>query len=245
MKFSRLFSSLLVGSVTVGATIIACGGSTPKKPDAKVTVIDSPGGGSGSCAAAASYSPSFGSAQGAVNYPAAGSGSTASPHYEDWDGGLAQGTILDISLFAGYGGFGSGDIRNGTYTITGADAAYSTCGVCLTILADVTQSGSGSSATFNIGAFYTADSGSITLTNTTGTLAGSLSSVHFIHVGKDSKGNPADPPAVDSCTSMIASGNFSATLMAGSAAFTGTTGDTYEGTLETGQTIRIHLHDRK
>lgn len=242
MKFSRLFSSMLVGSIAVGATIIACGGSTPKKPDGKVTVIDSPGG-SGSCVALASYSPSFGSNQSATNYPAAGSGSTASPHIEDWAGALAQGTVLEITLFAGYGGFGSGDIKNGNYTITGDDAIYSKCGICASIAAGITQSGSGSSATFNVAAWYTADSGMISLTSTTGTLTGSLTNVHFIHVAQSSAGKfPGDPPATDSCTSMIASGSFSATLQAGSAAFTG---DTYEGTLESGQPIRIHLRNQK
>jgi len=244
MKFSRLFSSMLVGSVAVGATIIACGGSSPKKPDGKVTVIDSPGSGSqGSCAAAATYSPTFnGSSQSAVNFPASGSGSTASPHSQDWEGVLDMKTILDIELYAGYGGFGSGDIKNGTYTISGADAAFSTCGICGLLLADVTVTGSGSSAMLNVGTFYSADSGSITLTSVTGTLSGSLSNVHFIHVNKTSQGGPADPPAADSCASVIASGSFSATLQQGSAAFTG---DTYEGQMESGQPIRIHLRNHK
>ena len=238
MKFSRLFSSMLVGSVAVGATIIACGGSTPKKPDGKVTVIDSPGSGSGSCAALASYSPSFGSNQSAVNFPATGS----SGHFQEYDGALGQGTLFDLQLYAGFGGFGSGDIKTGTFPISGSDAAYSTCGICPAILADVTATGSGSNTMINIGAFYTADSGSVTLTSVTGTLTGSLSNVHFIHVGKGSNGGPTDT-AVDSCTSMIASGSFSATLQMGSAAFNGDS--VYEGTMEDGQPIRIHLRNQK
>lgn len=243
MQLSRLLSSMLVVATATGATIIACGGSsTPKKPDGKIVVIDSPGSGSGSCAAAASYSPSFGSNQFAVNYPASGSGSSALPHFEHYQGLLAQGTLLDIQLFQGYGGFGSGDIRNGTYTISGADAAYSTCGICPTIWANVTTSGSGSSATLNVGAYYTAASGTLTLTSTSGSITGSISNMSFQHVATmtDSMGNkfPADPPAADSCTSMISSANFTATLMAGSANFT------YEGATEDGTPVRIHLAAR-
>jgi hypothetical protein len=234
---------MLVVATATGATIIACGGSSsPKKPDGKITVVDSPNGsGSGSCMAAASYSPNFGSNQRATNFPASGSGSMAVPHIEEWDGPLAQGTVLDISLFAGFGGFGSGDIRNGTYSITGQDAAYSTCGVCVAIFANITSSGSGSNQTINVGAYYAADSGSVTLTSTTGTLAGSLSNIHLIHVAKSSQGDfPGDPPAVDSCTSMISSANFSATLAAGSA-----NANVYEGTTTDGQAIRIHFLDHK
>jgi hypothetical protein len=45
--------------------------------------------------------------------------------------------MIYIELWDGYGGFGSGVSRPGTYPITGDELSYETCGVCVFTLADV------------------------------------------------------------------------------------------------------------
>ena len=196
--------------------MLACGGDSKTHVDSGIHLADSPGltDAPAACTGAASYAPTFGSgAQQAKNYPAAGSGSSATPHEETWLGALnADQDTLVIQLYQGFGGFGSGDVRTGTFPLTGADGVYSTCGACVFMATNV---GSNSFADY-----YFATAGSLTLTSVTGTLSGSLSGVTLTHVGSDAQGNPSDT-AVGDCTSTIASASFSSPLVAGSAAFTG------------------------
>ena len=69
----------------------------------------------------------------------------------------------------------SGGVAPGTYTIAGADAGFSTCGLCVNIVADIV-SGAGPTK------FYFADSGTVTLTSTTTPVSGSAQNVHFREV---------------------------------------------------------------
>ena len=69
----------------------------------------------------------------------------------------------------------SGGVQPGTYTIAGADAGFSTCGLCVNIVADIV-SGSGPSK------FYFADMGSVTLTSTTTPVSGSATGVRLREV---------------------------------------------------------------
>ena len=237
MVSRRISSVLTVGGALAGALyVVACGG-TSTGGNNKVSLKPDSGSGGGTdaapaCTAQTSYSPgAFGSDQAAVNYPASGSGSNAMPHFEEWDGNLtANGSdVLDIELFQGYGGFGTGDIADGTYTISGSDTMYSACGICLTVFTGAMQTGSGSSAVLNVTGAYTASSGSVTLTSVAGTLTGSISNVQFQDVGfMEMNGfpNPNDPasPPVSNCTTSIGSASFSATLQAGSAAVPGDDG---------------------
>ena len=210
------FSIFAVAAMPLIPIALACGddgGGKIKVPDAKV-FNDAPPDAPTLCTAESSYpTPSFGSNQFATNYPASGSGSSAQPHVISYGGALnADIDALRLILFQGYGGFGSGDIRPGTYTITGADTKFSTCGICVLV------------QTNNMGQtfadWYAATSGTVTLTSTgtngTGTFSGSLSNVSLVHVGKDAMGLPADTTA-SNCTSTIPTANFTATLMAGSA----------------------------
>lgn len=79
-----------------------------------------------------------------------------------------------IKMVPGRGVFASG-LAPGTYPIAGVDAGYSTCGLCVHIIADIVAS-SGPSK------FYFADSGTVTLTSTTAPLAGSAHDLHFAEV---------------------------------------------------------------
>lgn len=102
---------------------------------------------------------------------------------------------LFVKLVAGKGVF-AGGLAAGTYTISGVDAGYTTCGLCVHIIADIVT-GSGPSK------FYFADSGSVTLTGT-GPVAGSASNLHFTAVDINSGAKIAD-----GCDATIASISFS------------------------------------
>jgi hypothetical protein len=81
--------------------------------------------------------------------------------------------VFFIKLVSGKGVF-AGSPQPGTYTISGADADYNNCGLCVHIIADLVA-GQGPSK------FYFADSGTVTLTSTTN-VAGSAMNLHFNEV---------------------------------------------------------------
>lgn len=74
-----------------------------------------------------------------------------------------------IKLEPNKGVFSTG-VKPGTYTISGVDAGYSTCGLCIHIIADIV-SGQGPSK------FYFAESGSVMLTSTTTPVTGSATNL--------------------------------------------------------------------
>ena len=212
------FSLLAVLAVPLVPVALACGGDDGgggiKVVDANKTIdstsVDAP--------APCTATPDYGTltpgsnAQQAKNYPATGSGSSATPHELDLTVALNQempGDVLLLALFAGYGGFTGGDIKTGTFQITGDDLAFSTCGVCPLIATDVTQSG--------LTDWYYATGGTVTLTQVTGALVGSLTNVTLKHVQKDAMGNPGDMAAADTCASKITSLNFNSVITMGSA----------------------------
>jgi hypothetical protein len=225
---------------------IACGGGGDSHT---VTIVDSHlGSGSGSnvtCEAAPSYTPAgaFGSANSfAVNSPATGSGSAATIHNEYLDGVLQGSDILDITLYAGYGGFGSGDIANGTYALTGDDADWGLCGICV----DVMPGALGSdgridySDPYYASHPYIATTGSITFTSTTTRLTGNLTNVTFKHFNFDRGAGTSTYP--DSCTTTIASATFDDALKTGSGS--GSANFTATGTAEGGLKVQFHLGNR-
>lgn len=88
------------------------------------------------------------------------------------DSGPPRDTLF-IKLEAGKGAF-TGGLANGTFPITGDDAAYLDCGVCFHIIADIVT-GQGPSK------FYFADAGTVTLTSTAPP-SGSAQGLHFREV---------------------------------------------------------------
>ena len=222
---------------------IACGSSSSHTV---VTVDSHLGSGSGSnvtCEAGSSYTPAgaFGSANSfAVNSPATGSGSAAKIHYEGFDGVLQGSDILDITLYAGYGGFGSGDIANGTYALTGDDADWGLCGICV----DVMPGALGSAGNIDFSApyyatrAYIASAGSITFTSTATRLTGSLTGVTFKHFNYDSSAGTSTYP--DSCTTTIASASFDDALQMGS----GSGSANFAATTSDGLKVQFHLGNR-
>lgn len=100
---------------------------------------------------------------------------------------------LFLKLISSAGAFSQG-LRTGTFSITGVDTGFTSCGLCVNIVADVVP---GQGAT----KFYQATSGEVTLTSVTPPLAGSVSNVTFVEV--DLAGN-----VVPGCTTKIASATF-------------------------------------
>jgi len=213
---ARIRSKTLIAIAAPAVYAFACGGGSTSHVDSGIHLLDMGSGGNpdgsgsgsnpGGCSALTSYSPpAFGSNNSQAQDTAAGGSNV---HEQDFFGVMNSDVdVLGLSLFANFGGFGSGgDIAPGTYTIQGDDAAWSTCVICVLIATDVGSDGTPKD-------FYFATSGSVTLTTVTGQLSGSVTGANFIHVGT-SMGQPADPPAVDSCASTISSATFNTPLTA-------------------------------
>jgi hypothetical protein len=106
-----------------------------------------------------------------------------------------------VKLIAGQGAFAGGAIRTGTFALTGADASFTTCGLCINLIADIVA-GQGPRK------FYFAESGTVTLTRADATagatpskIAGSAQNLHFVEI-------MVDGTRVPGCTSTIASITF-------------------------------------
>ena len=206
------FSFVSVAALAVLPLPFACGGDDGPTHvtthDAAVNNVDA----AEACAAATSYSPTFSASNLVVNnYPATGSGSAATLHHMYFTGGLTTDTPpdeLSIDLWEKFGGFGSGDIKTGSYTLTGEDAAFSTCGTCVYLATD-------SDATNGPAGYYFAQGGVLNLTSVTGRLTGTLTNVTFVKVGVDPDGFPLDEPAPGNCTSTIASASFDSVIGSG------------------------------
>ena len=99
-----------------------------------------------------------------------------------------------LKLTTGRGVF-AGGVAPGSYTISGVDAGYLTCGLCVHIIADIVM-GQGPSK------FYFADSGSVTITSTN-PIAGSAMNLHLTAVDINSGAKIAD-----GCDAKIASISF-------------------------------------
>jgi len=80
--------------------------------------------------------------------------------------------VVYVQLKGGRGTFAAGAPAPGTYPITGVDAAYGTCGVCVTLIGDLVP-GQGPTQ------FYFATGGTVTVSAVTGRLTGSVSGVTF------------------------------------------------------------------
>ena len=152
------------------------------------------GGGSAACLTAANHG-----ALGALTGPAAVLTDTT---YIDWTLALEPGTPRDefnIQLFSGLGVFASG-FRTGTFTLSGDDLNYGTCGLCVLIYENI-------DAQTAYRGVYLATSGTVTLTSVSGTLAGGASNLKFQHVNIDQNTSVSTPDG-DGCRSAIDSVGF-------------------------------------
>lgn len=220
---SKKFSVLTVSAMPILSVALACGPSDDGKGGGIHVVDASMGSGSGSgqvdapgaveCYVEQMYTPSFGSAdQGAQTAGSGASGSNA--HTEVWDGRLNQDAspdIVQVELYAGFAAFMGTDITPKTIQLSGDELNYKSCGACVRIFADSTQSDSA--------AQYFATGGSITLTSTSGSLQGTLSNVTLEKVTIDST-DYTSTPVGDGCNTKIVNASMSAQLMTGSGSAT-------------------------
>ena len=112
----------------------------------------------------------------------------------------ADPDTLDIELYTGFGVFKNG-IKAGTYTLSGDELNYATCGLCVLIYTDV----SGGTPTDT----YLATGGTVTISTLQPTLTGTLSNVTFTHVDINSS-TFQSMPVGDGCNSSISSLSISA-----------------------------------
>jgi hypothetical protein len=121
--------------------------------------------------------------------------------------------LLIVEFYAGYGVFKpngvAGPVTTGTFQITGEELNYATCGVCVRLATNATQTGYEHD--------YLATGGSVTITQvgtaTGQMLAASVSNIQFEHVTIDDMSFQSTP-ANDGCNSAMSGANFSGTLMA-------------------------------
>lgn len=205
---------LLSGLFILVPLAVSCGGDDgPKviKSDSGVLMIDAPP--PDTCKVGSSYNPTFnmtGSGHRALDVP---------PNYNGGSNGhiiysygllepIAQGSnlgdYLEIDLFAGYGGFGSGDIVPGTYVIQGDELSWDTCGICVALQGDYNID------TDEIDDWLLAKTGMVVVTAAAGSAYKvSLMNATFQRVTVDADGNPTQDAQTDiACTSAIGSAVF-------------------------------------
>ncbi len=109
--------------------------------------------------------------------------------------------VLIISLWDGYGAFAGATAAPGNYTISGAEASYQQCGVCVWIFADVDAAGDPAQ-------IYQASSGTVDITSVAGNFTGSITNVDFRHIITSTD---MDDP--DMCQSTTAGAQWDAMIM--------------------------------
>jgi hypothetical protein len=132
----------------------------------------------------------------AIQATALGDAASELYYYADLN---ADPDLLRIELFAGFGVVPS-QIQPGTYNLANDTKNYADCGACVIINAN-NQPGSAPAA------YYFAQSGTLQLTQVSGSLAGTLSNAQFIRVNIASS-TFQTTPANDGCVTHIASHSF-------------------------------------
>jgi hypothetical protein len=199
----------------LGPTIDAMpGGQQPdartggQQPDA-MPVVGGADAAPGGCVAASTYPDSVSSPQAVAFF------NTTTFNSDLFAGALTTTTNPDVAQFELYKGFGvfATDITVNTYTISGVETQYQSCGACLLIRAGVTIDPTTHQITAEQ-ATYLATGGTLQLTavpsetDGTGTLSGKLTNGTFQQVTIDSTGKSTP---VGTCTTTIPSLTFSAT----------------------------------
>lgn len=118
------------------------------------------------------------------------------------DAGPPKDNLL-LRLNAGSGAFAGGALKTGEFSITGADASFGTCGLCVSLIADIVANQGPTK-------FYFATSGTVKLTTVTptagttkSTITGSATNLQFVEV------DVGGAPVSSACAPKIASIAFS------------------------------------
>ncbi len=110
--------------------------------------------------------------------------------------------LFEFELYKGFGVFSVGSIQPGTYTISGAELNYATCGICPRIFTDFDEA-----TQMTAEQQYYATGGTITITSVTPDLTGTVSDLTFEEVTI----NPTtfeSTPVPGGCSTSITSASF-------------------------------------
>ena len=111
---------------------------------------------------------------------------------------------LTIELYKGYGAFAETEIVPTSVQLTGEEADYFTCGACVLIYANWDRDAEEAEMV------YLAIGGTLTISQVSPNLQGTLLNASFVHVDIDDEG--ASMPSPDACASSIASASFDAVV---------------------------------
>ncbi len=122
--------------------------------------------------------------------------------------------LLLIELWDNYGAFEAGPIETGEFSIDGPETALASCGVCIRVLANVQQNGSGGLV---VEKQYIATGGTVTVDSIgtragdefTGDYAGSVSGLTLAEIDPD---NEMGVPLAGGCESGIESASWDAVI---------------------------------
>lgn len=136
-------------------------------------------------------------------------GTQATPDFVSYAGAVnadAQPDILGLQLYDGFGVFANG-IVPGTYSITGDETQFATCGACVFLLTDFDGMNFADDG-------YLATGGTLTITSVS-PLQGSVDGITFQHVEIDTMFMSTPHP--DGCTSALTAASFDTETTMGSA----------------------------
>jgi hypothetical protein len=128
-------------------------------------------------------------------------GSMGQKHWYRMAAALPSGAMdyVQLELWDGTGPFVGGTVTTGTFQITGADAAYNTCGVCVRGMGDKGAAGQKE---------YFATSGTVQVTAVGTTLAATLTNIGLVEVDAN------HAPVTGGCADTVASTQVSGTVVA-------------------------------
>lgn len=193
--------------------LIACGGNNNNSKTVKTVDSAKAADAAPMCQAAAMY-PSLGNMGYGLDFPEDTTTTPPTAHAQVMVETLNATDVVFLQLNAGFGGFGSADIKPGTYALAGDDLDPTACGLCFYVWPKSLNGTSLSAvdSTYLMSQQYMAVSGSITLTtaggsaNGSNTISGTVSNVTFKHATIASDGTLTYDP--DGCTTSVGSGSF-------------------------------------
>jgi hypothetical protein len=181
-----------------------------KVPDAAQQLPDAPSGVADNSCGVASTQGNLGNLTGQAGVATQGT-TTAKVYFVGASTSLtatqATPDVLQVELWDGYGVFAGGAARTGTFSITGDETDYDTCGVCVLTLANVTNN--------TPTKMLFATSGTVTVT-TIGTAAGQTTQVTVSNASFVETVNVTDqgyqPVTGSNCPSPISNAGLSGTI---------------------------------
>ncbi len=108
-----------------------------------------------------------------------------------------------LSLIPGKGAFAGGALKTGTFTIGGADASFTDCGLCTNLIADIDPVQGPAKFYYTVSGTVTLTSASASTSTSTSMIAGSAQNLRFVEIDVTT-----GMPVTGGCTSTIASITF-------------------------------------